>query len=552
MFIVRIAQDDAGANFKEGDHPRDETGKFTAGGSSAPSYNVTNSLKPALKEAGFSKTKQHSQFEGKGESLHTYVHPSGAKVIVHPPESGKFSSKFSTIKPGSVGPKQGEGSSALAKLLKTAVEKAQASSFLDETGIKEEVEEPPSSVAGSKAAEALGAAGWTFSHETTETDSDDQDETTQVFFDNKGGTIKLDPNTMGWMFTAPGMGGGTNFGQGYASLKEHLDKAKAPPPVPSESNLTPSMTKFKDDAVKHAFKGGFSFEGNTITNLKEGSIKFENDKGAKLEINAKTEEWLLQTPGFNTKEGKGADNLSKILSGEPAVQVGNEWPWQNSNKTSLKEGTPAAAPSPAAALKPTPPKPTAKPDPILAAVSHLPDKKATIAALEKAAHPMNNAQKGAIKNYTGHHYDSINNHLRHGKALEEPGSEQKAIDNLQEYLLNGQAPEDLVIYRKVTGTYSQILRSIMYEGGSFQEKGFSSTSADPEVWHGDMQFVISIKKGQKGSYVDASSAHSGEKEFILPKDTRYSVKKIHTVQPGQPTYGGVNYRVHVEIDQSHL
>ena len=132
--MARLAYDDA--DFKEQDHPRDKGGKFTSGGGAgggaavkpASSYKVTNTVKAALKTGGFTKTATPTVIDG--QELHTYLHPSGAKVIVHPPKEGQgYSSKWQALQPGKetggVSPVL-EGTPALMKLFNIAVEKAQA------------------------------------------------------------------------------------------------------------------------------------------------------------------------------------------------------------------------------------------------------------------------------------------------------------------------------------------------------------------------------------------------------------------------------------------
>lgn len=129
--IVFLAED--AGTFKESEHPRDNDGKFTsggAGGSSAGNANAglsgwkktwwqASGVKKTLKQAGYELTKSE-------DDLPTWIHPSGAKVVVHPPQKEqKNSSNWVAHKPGAL-PVPGTGSANLAEILGVVVAKAQA------------------------------------------------------------------------------------------------------------------------------------------------------------------------------------------------------------------------------------------------------------------------------------------------------------------------------------------------------------------------------------------------------------------------------------------
>jgi hypothetical protein len=119
-----LAMDDA--NFEESKHPRSKDGKFTSGAAASASANALSSSEKSyivnshvgllIKAAGFKKAKTD-------DGLLTFQHPSGAKVIVHPPANGKKSSSKWMLA-NETGSKSGEGI-AIAKVLGVAVQKAE-------------------------------------------------------------------------------------------------------------------------------------------------------------------------------------------------------------------------------------------------------------------------------------------------------------------------------------------------------------------------------------------------------------------------------------------
>lgn len=114
-----FAEDEA---FQESKHPRGQpgnAGQFTSGSGGGSkktgSTPVARVLRVTLKAAGFKKTNSKTET--------SYVHPSGAKVIVHP-SAAKKSAEFTIHKPG-VDPKSGKGT-ALQKLLNDVVKQAES------------------------------------------------------------------------------------------------------------------------------------------------------------------------------------------------------------------------------------------------------------------------------------------------------------------------------------------------------------------------------------------------------------------------------------------
>ena len=100
----------------------------------------------------------------------------------------------------------------------------------------------------------------------------------------------------------------------------------------------------------------------------------------------------------------------------------------------------------------------------------------------------------------------------------------------------------MVLSRKVSGDYAKILQSMLITGAKFVDHGYVSTSTNHGTWSGSLKMNITVKKGQKGAYVDEMSANQGEKEMILPRGSAFVVTKFDRK-------AGV---VDVVLDQSHF
>ena len=165
----------------------------------------------------------------------------------------------------------------------------------------------------------------------------------------------------------------------------------------------------------------------------------------------------------------------------------------------------------------------ATPSPPAATPSSHPQK--TIDKLIQHAPLATTEEKSAIYNYTGPGYADMNTSLRHGKAPSDYGS-AGSIKSLKQWLDKAKLPEDVTVFRKVSGEYANLLKSIIFEGAAFQDKGFVSTSSSRNVWSGEMTFEISAKKGAKGAAVKHMSNHPEEDEILFQAGSKLKVTKI--------------------------
>jgi len=392
------------------------------------SYIVNSHVGMVISKAGFKKVKSPT-----GEL--TFQHPSGAKVVIHPPASGKKSSSKWTHEAGG-GMTKGEGI-ALEKILSKAVDMTK---------------------------------------------------------------------------TAP---------KPSVVLPKPVASPMTPPVTPSPATKPPvaAMTQPQASNINQAAKAvtakGYGMSDIKTSENGQDIITYANKNGSSIELNSTTGEWLAKTPGLSAKEGNGVENLETLLKGEKLTSGHGKW--KTSSKQSLYQ----------------PPKTLEQQKAEMQAAMQAQTKLSKQSQFNKtlqmmmaaAPAPKNDAQEKAIYSYTGSGYNSMNGNLR---SSGKPTAKDKALDA---YLHAAVVPEDITVFRKVSNTnnYSSILKSLMFEGGSFQEKGFSSTSTHEEVWYGDLKLKITIKKGQKAAGVKAYSANPSEQEVVLPRKTVYHVTKY---EPG--------------------
>ncbi|MBN3839231.1 ADP-ribosyltransferase [Burkholderia sp. Ac-20349] len=144
---------------------------------------------------------------------------------------------------------------------------------------------------------------------------------------------------------------------------------------------------------------------------------------------------------------------------------------------------------------------------------------------------LTNTQQKAVKDYTGPHYQTMNNPETGKGTHDKTGEAIAAIENASIPLEPG-----TVLSRKFTpkdmADHPLLLAS---EGCVLKDFGIISTSLRPEVWGGNIQLRITVGENVKGLYVapnpgkggGAISSHPGEDEVILPFGTKFYVKKVH-------------------------
>jgi ParB-like chromosome segregation protein Spo0J len=492
--VINVGPELAHDDFEESKHPRDDAGKFATGsGGGGKTAQVSSTLTGVFSAAGFKKQKTPG-----ANGTVVYYHPSGAKVSVHPaPEGKKWSSKWSLSHPEK-GEHEGEGS-ALAKLLGVAVKKAETK--------QAEVSKP---------AKAM--------HEFTPIGS------------NNAARIK-DIESKGWEYNSSGLYGKKQlYKGGNAGLIYDIETGKAfvyadfsaAEAELGEKGHTAELTSAQKQQISYATAITFE-KGYELVEADGESIIFKNGD-AKIKFNGKTEDWIASTPGHVTKEGKGVDKLKALFAGkiEPGVKNSQQVIKTKAEAAAMTEQQKKNAEAQKTAAEEHK-KQQAAANANNALYSNL---------VSKAPQPTA-TQQSAIAKYSGSGYSQWNSELRHNPNF---AKSDKLTEHLDAWLGSTAFDEEVILYRKVGGEYSKILKSIIFEGTKFIDRGYVSTSTHEGKWHGDLKLVIKVPKGSKGAALGKWSHHTTEKEVLLPRDSAFEVTN----------YDPHSNVVHVTLDQSHF
>lgn len=151
-------------------------------------------------------------------------------------------------------------------------------------------------------------------------------------------------------------------------------------------------------------------------------------------------------------------------------------------------------------------------------------------------------QKQALKSYTGSGYASQNQSLWTGNPSGKAKSAAQAINTHGHEVTPG-----TILSRKITLNSAEIAK--MKPGMILQEPAISSTSVDPGVWSGNVHYKMVAGPGVKGLYIASESHHGGEKELLLPPNTRMLITKIEktSTADAQGFGGGGKTTVHVIV-----
>ena len=146
---------------------------------------------------------------------------------------------------------------------------------------------------------------------------------------------------------------------------------------------------------------------------------------------------------------------------------------------------------------------------------------------------MNQAQSGALWDYTMAGYSAINKYLRHGTP---PADDEQAES------VNGIKDIDSLIAAQTLNTPIKVIRGVdgavfglkSYDGtgedlsglvGSvFRDKGFTSTSVKYGAGFYGVQLEITVPSGKgRGVYVGKESSHPTENEYLLKRNSRFMI-----------------------------
>ncbi|MGD9581107.1 MAG: ADP-ribosyltransferase [Vampirovibrionia bacterium] len=152
----------------------------------------------------------------------------------------------------------------------------------------------------------------------------------------------------------------------------------------------------------------------------------------------------------------------------------------------------------------------------------------------------------AVREYTGHYYQDINQILRAGSYNPDIKSDLsnriKNIDAAFEHK-SASVPEPIVVYRGVNNNVVQHLQP----GDIFQDNGFISTTAlqhKAEGWKSEATLHILLPKGAKALSVKDISNYSTESEVLLNRGTKF---RIIGTQEGKGMWGDKTTTIFCEV-----
>ena len=146
------------------------------------------------------------------------------------------------------------------------------------------------------------------------------------------------------------------------------------------------------------------------------------------------------------------------------------------------------------------------------------------------AEKWSSTEHSALKAYTGSAYSEINSTLRNGKAASP--TTQARINAIDKAFTKSVARTDVVLMRglapKAVDKY--IAEGNFAVGKTMIDKGYVSTTSNygtaKGFSQGGYQMVIRLKKGQSVAPLEQLSHYSGEKEFLLPRNTAFQIQHI--------------------------
>lgn len=304
-------------------------------------------------------------------------------------------------------------------------------------------------------------------------------------------------------------GEGSNLAKllGVAVKKAEAQQAAVAAPSPAiESNTKGFASFLKEKGYKPEAHQG-------------AEVVLAAPNGGKVKFDANTTEWIAQTPGHMTKEGKGLVDLQLLMGGgkipsgvkntnKTATIVPPESEEQKANKAKMQAANAAhvAEQSKIAAQKQAEYQAGLK----------------TYEAFKKAAPEYTTNERGAISVYSSNGYSSINNQLRNPESS--AGTMDGKVKSIDSFLKKSSFPEDAVLYRGVKGSFAAHLKSVMMKGAKFVDYGFVSTSAlENSAFGGELRMKITVKKGQRGAAIWDASNHKQEYEVLLPRESMFEV-----------------------------
>lgn len=531
---------DAG-EWKEHEHPRNKQGEFAkSGGGAAPKpaakFTVTKYVNQPIKAAGFKPA-------GSEGGAKVFEHPSGAKVLVHPPPEGQqYSSKWTSLKPGKT-PISGVGggiAQLLARSQSTPSQPPPASPLKAKAAPKPKPKPPASLPAAGQTAigapvelgqmklvgPALGSNpggvfeapdGAKFYVKRTKSGAHAQNEmlAAALFHAAGGDTLEYHPakddhTAVVTAWREPDKAGGVN------SFTAEEKKAAA-------ANFATHAWLANWDAVGLKGDNMAVMQGKPVALDFGGSLLFRAQGASKGAAFGDSVEELdtLRDPAKNAAAaglfGQMTDkeieaSAAKVFALHPdkiRELVDKHGPGDPAGKKQLADKLIARREDLAQRVGQL-----GKPQ--VAKYLHQPSTfPAQYQEHIKSAPAATPAEAKAITTYSGSSYVSLNGQLRdsYGEAS------NPTIEALRGWLAKASLPEQINVTRKLNDDFGKKLTTVIEPGVEFVDHGFASS----DHWTGTVTCKITLPKGAQAAPIGQYSSNPHEHEILIQAGSRYHV-----------------------------
>lgn len=139
--------------------------------------------------------------------------------------------------------------------------------------------------------------------------------------------------------------------------------------------------------------------------------------------------------------------------------------------------------------------------------------------------PWTNAQRDALRTYTGPEFKRINDALR-GQSTSDAATDED-IGNVRAGMRG--FPQNVTVSRDTDpksfgfpGKKMTLKQAQTLVGKTFHDKGFLSTSTSPRAAR-QVRMQIDVPQGARGAYVDSISENRGENEVLLDRGSHFNI-----------------------------
>lgn len=306
-----------------------------------------------------------------------------------------------------------------------------------------------------------------------------------------------------------------------AEQAKMLVKGKGPSPASTMTAAASTNGKVADYASGSGYK---------LTKMKNGIATFQKDNST-LQTDIDTEDWTLQTPGFQTKGGKGEEALKALLSGDKPA-------WQGAGvkvvPAPLQLETSPAQSAPAAPANPTSVGNVVESGEYPGYSRHESIDQYKSFGKSMKQKTLSSTEHSALGAYKDGSYGEINDALRKGKATH-PSIWNK-IEALDSATHAGTIPKGTVLYRGVPNGVDLLHigdpKQAVKDGHYLVDNGYASTSTSQQFsagWGGSGQkkilFEMKVTKDTPAVHLEnaGQDALLSEREILMARGIKWKM-----------------------------